>query len=41
MATETSEEVSGSSSENTENREFKNDDLSQALDECGLASLLE
>ena len=41
MATETSEEVSGSSSENTENREFKNDDLSQALDESGLASLLE
>jgi len=41
MDTETSEEVSGSSSENTENREFKNDELSQALDESGLASLLE
>jgi hypothetical protein len=41
MATETSEEVNGPSSENTENREFKNDELSQALDESGLASLLE
>lgn len=41
MATETNEEVNGPTSENTENREFKNDELSQALDESGLASLLE
>lgn len=41
MAEEQIEEVSGPSSEKGENREFKNDDLGQALDESGLASLLE
>ena len=41
MENENIEEVNGPTSENVENREFKNDDLGQALDESGLASLLE
>ena len=41
MAEEQNEVVNGPTSENAENREFRNDDIGQALDESGLASLLE